>query len=323
VKDLGVAATAWSPDAKPIPDPLGRAVAEMGVAVELTDDGDALVNAARRRRPSLIFVDATGDSVAMASATELLGRLKRDAYTALVPTLILAPRTAAVRWLDRGADDVLDPDEPALGVARITAALRRNGRDLTAQATTRLPAASAIDAEIERRIAAGAPFAACYADLDHFKEYNDRYGFREGDRVIRMLARVLYDSALGSGGEDAFVGHIGGDDFMLVIPLERAGAVCELAIEVFDTLAPLQYSEADRRAGYYFGKDRRGQLHRVPLMSLSIGAATTERRRLRNAAEVSRLASEMKSFAKARPGSVFAVDRRSDDDQAGPTSGTP
>jgi GGDEF domain-containing protein len=133
---------------------------------------------------------------------------------------------------------------------------------------------------------------------------------------------VLYDCALGAGGDDTFVGHIGGDDFMLVVPLERAASVCELAIEVFDTLVPLQYSEADRRAGYYFGKDRRGQLHRVPLMSLSIGAATTERRRLKNAAEVSRLASEMKSFAKARPGSVFAVDRRGDDDQAGPTGGS-
>lgn len=209
---------------------------------------------------------------------------------------------------------MLVPEEPEVNAARFAAALRRSARDLNAQPTTQLPGARAIDAEIAGRIAAGMPFAACYADLDHFKEYNDRYGFREGDRVIRMLARVLHDAALGVGGDDAFVGHIGGDDFMLVLPLDRAAPACELAIEVFDTLAPLQYSEADQRAGYYFGKDRRGQLHRVPLMSLSIGAATTERRRLRTAAEVSKLASEMKSFAKARPGSVFAVDRRSDGD---------
>jgi diguanylate cyclase (GGDEF)-like protein len=188
--------------------------------------------------------------------------------------------------------------------------VRRSVRDLAAQPTTRLPAAAAIEAEIDRRIRAGVPFAACYADLDHFKEFNDRYGYHEGDRVIRMVARVLHDAAVGCAGRDAFVGHVGGDDFMMVLPLAEAAATCGLALELFDSFVPYQYSDADRRAGYYFGKDRRGQLHRVPLMTLSIGVATTERRRYHNAAEVSKLASEMKSFAKAKPGSLFAVDRR-------------
>jgi hypothetical protein len=83
---------------------------------------------------------------------------------------------------------------------------------------------------------------------------------------------------------------------------------------VFDELIPLQYSEQDRRAGYFFGKDRRGQLHRVPLMTLSIGVASNQRRRFSQPAEVSELASEMKSYAKTLSGSVWAVDRRRDDD---------
>jgi hypothetical protein len=91
-----------------------------------------------------------------------------------------------------------------------------------------------------------------------------------------------------------------------VLPLDRAGEVCTLALEIFDAFVPLQYSEADRRVGYYFGKDRRGQLHRVPLMTLSIGVATTGAPAFPFRAEVSKLASEMKSFAKAKPGSVFA-----------------
>ena len=191
--------------------------------------------------------------------------------------------------------------------------IRRSARDLAAQPTTGLPGPPAIEAFLTAYLVSERPFAACYADLDHFKEYNDRYGFHEGDRVIRMVARLLYDVALGAAGEDAFVGHIGGDDFLCVLPLRGAADACALMVETFDLIAPLQYNAADRRAGYYLGKDRRGQLHRVPLMTLSLGVATTERRRLESAADVSRLASEMKSLAKTLPGSVFAVDRRAAD----------
>jgi hypothetical protein len=88
--------------------------------------------------------------------------------------------------------------------------------------------------------------------------------------------------------------------------------VCEEIVSIFDTLIPYQYSEQDRRAGYFFGKDRRGQLHRVPLMTVSIGVVTNERRRFGHAAQVSALATEMKSYAKTLPGSVYSIDRRTD-----------
>ena len=138
----------------------------------------------------------------------------------------------------------------------------------------------------------------CYADLDHFKEFNDRYSYYDGDRVIRILAKILHDVVKGLCGEDGFVGHIGGDDFIFVIPSGSVGEVCEEIVNIFDLLIPLQYSEQDRRAGYFFGKDRRGQLHRVPLMTVSIGVVTNERRHFTHAAQVSELATEMKSYAK-------------------------
>jgi GGDEF domain-containing protein len=155
-------------------------------------------------------------------------------------------------------------------------------------------------------------FAMCYADLDHFKEFNDRYSYNDGDRVIRILAKILHDVVKGISGESGFVGHIGGDDFIFVIPAAHVTDVSTEIISVFDTLIPFQYSEQDRRAGYFFGKDRRGQLHRVPLMTLSIGIVTNERRTFTHAAQVSELATEMKSYAKTLPGSVFSVDRRTD-----------
>jgi len=153
-------------------------------------------------------------------------------------------------------------------------------------------------------------FAVCYADLDHFKEYNDRYSYYDGDRVIYLLSRILHDVVRGMIGKHGFVGHIGGDDFIFVLPIDSVGAVCSEILDVFDTLIPLQYNDQDRRAGYFFGKDRRGQLHRVPLMTLSIGIVTNRHRRFAHPAQVSELATEMKSYAKTLPGSVFVVDRR-------------
>jgi GGDEF domain-containing protein len=152
----------------------------------------------------------------------------------------------------------------------------------------------------------------CYADLDHFKEYNDRYSYYDGDRVIRILSKILHDVVKGTCGEEAFVGHIGGDDFLFVMPVERVQEVCDEIVATFDALIPFQYSEQDRRAGYYFGKDRRGQLHKVPLMTVSIGVVTNERRKFTHAAQVSELATEMKSYAKTLPGSVYTIDRRGD-----------
>lgn len=280
--------------------------------VETLDDLAAVL---RRSRPLAVLIDAQRDPTAAAAACT---RCKSDPYSALIPCIAVARDSAGsaevARLLRAGADEVIAVDAAEdEAAARIDAALRRSRRDLAAQPTSGLPGPPAIELVLEAHLKAEIPFAACYADLDHFKEYNDRYGFREGDRVIRMVARLLDDTALGVAGVDAFVGHIGGDDFLCVLPLATAADACALMVETFDLLAPLQYNAADQRAGYYLGKDRRGQLHRVPLMTLSIGIATTERRHFASAADVSRLASEMKSFAKTLPGSVFAFDRRGDD----------
>ena len=207
---------------------------------------------------------------------------------------------------------IRDPLDPAEATIRLDAMLRRSDRDLYVHPSTRLPGAVEIEAEIGRRLSLDALFATCYADLDHFKEFNDRYSYYEGDRVIRILAQILHDVVKGVCREDGFVGHIGGDDFIYIIPLADVSEVCGEIVSVFDTLIPFQYSEPDRRAGYFFGKDRRGQLHRVPLMTVSIGVVTNERRRFTHAAQVSALATEMKSYAKTLPGSVYSIDRRTD-----------
>ena len=248
-------------------------------------------------------------------ALRACAQLKRDCFTGIVPAAFIVPDddAALASAFGAGADEVLrEGISPAEAAQRLDGMLRRSDRDVYVHPSTRLPGTNEIEAEIGRRLASDERFATCYADLDHFKEYNDRYSYYDGDRVIRILSKILHDVVSGYCGRTGFVGHIGGDDFIFIIPVDAVQEVCSEIIAIFDALVPYQYSEQDRRAGYFFGKDRRGQLHRVPLMTVSIGIVTNERRRFSHAAQVSELVTEMKSYAKTLPGSVFTVDRRQD-----------
>ena len=245
---------------------------------------------------------------------ELIRRLKTDPYTAVAPLVLLLPRhdTAEIAgFFDAGADEVLTPLlDIAEQRARLDAMVVRSERSVAVHPSTRLPGTTEIERAIRRHLAGEEGFAVCYADLDHFKEFNDRYSYYDGDRVILMASRILHDVVKGIAGSPGFVGHIGGDDFIFILPQPLIHEVCTEILHVFDTLVSFQYNEQDRRSGYFFGKDRRGQLHRVPLMTLLIGIVTNKHRKFTHPAQLSELATEMKSYAKTLPGSVFVVDRR-------------
>lgn len=302
----------FAPDAQPLPDTVKQWLDSRHIPTRAAGSADDVMSAALRSRPRLVIVDARQHPVA---AIKMCRRIKQDSFTGIVP-VVLTTRSedaAFAAAFDAGADEVLREGVSDHEVSlRLDALLRRSDRDTFVHPSTRLPGTIEIEQEIMRRIDARTPFAVCYADLDHFKEFNDRYSYYDGDRVIRILSKILHDVVKGTCGEPGFVGHIGGDDFICVIPVDLVSETCAEIVAVFDTLVPYQYSEQDRRAGYYFGKDRRGQLHKVPLMTLSIGVVTNERRQFTHAGQVSELATEMKSYAKSLYGSVFSVDRRGD-----------
>jgi GGDEF domain-containing protein len=300
----------FAPDDRPVPEILGSWLSGQALITVTIRDETQLMALLLRGRPRVIAMDARTSPAACLAACK---RMKSDSYTGIVPCIILADDSddAFAAAFAAGADEVVRANVPTGEMlTRLGVMLRRSDRDLFVHPSTRLPGAVEIELEIQRRLTSGVLFAMCYADLDHFKEFNDRYSYYDGDRVIRILAQILHDVVKGLCSEQGFVGHIGGDDFIFIIPVEAVNDVCAEIIDVFDTLIPFQYSEQDRRAGYFFGKDRRGQLHRVPLMTLSIGVVTNERRHFTHAAQVSELATEMKSYAKTLTGSVYSVDRR-------------
>jgi len=149
-----------------------------------------------------------------------------------------------------------------------------------------------------------------YADLDHFKAYNDHYGFMRGDDVIRATATLLEELAREVTGGDAFVGHVGGDDFVIIASPKKAEELAEAIVAGFDVRASDLYDAEDRERGYIEVANRRGELQRYPLLSISIGIATTERRAFAHYAEAVAVATEMKGFTKATTGSSWAIDRR-------------
>jgi diguanylate cyclase (GGDEF)-like protein len=173
-----------------------------------------------------------------------------------------------------------------------------------------LPGNFKITAEIEDRIASGRQFALVHGDLDNFKAFNDHYGFMRGDEVIRFCASCFRDAAESLGITGAFVGHIGGDDFVAVIPPDIAESFSKEVIERFDDGILDLYDTADALRGYIEVIDRRGERYAFPVVSLSLGVASTDVRDIDTQWEASAIAVEMKEFAKKQPGSTYRIDRR-------------
>jgi len=283
---------------------------ESGLELESVDRPDEVRALLNRTYPSCVILDGEADT---AELVELSRGLKDDAFTGIVPVVVIlsdSDATSTAAFLEAGVDEVLRADTTDVERRlRLEQVVRRADRDVSVHPTTRLPGTNHIAEDMQRRLSAGEQFGVCYADLDHFKEFNDRYGYAFGDKVIRLLSRILRDMVRGlaPGG---FVGHIGGDDFIFNVPIEYLEATCDLIIQVFDELIPYQYTEEDRRAGYFLGKDRRGNIHRIPLMALSIGVVTNQFQEFEHPGMISELAAEMKTYAKSLPGSKYVVDRR-------------
>ncbi len=295
---------------EPTPDVVLEFADRNGMSVVELHSREAVLELVNRSFPACIIFG----SPSTASAIETCRTLKGEAYSAVIPVIFIDERDLAhgLRAMEAGADELLTRDMSVKEQAiRLQVTLNRADRDVSVHPSTRLPGTAQIERDITERIRSGEKFAVCYADLDHFKEFNDRYGYNRGDGVIGIVSRMLRDMVR-AYAPTGFIGHIGGDDFIFNVPLDALDICCQEILEVFDLIMPYQYSEEDRDAGHFLAKDRRGNLHEIPLMSLSIGVVTNRIRTFEHPARVSELATEMKTYAKTLKGSVYAVDRRSD-----------
>ena len=263
----------------------------------------------RDKRPELLVIDVSlpdGDGF---SLLESLAHEREAADFGVVFVTAYGEIADKVRGFRLGADDYLGkPFEPKELAARVEAVLRRRQAAQSVSPVTRLPSGPAIEEEVARRLEARQSFALCYIDLDDFKAYNDHYGYAKADGVILQTADLIRRVAREAGGEGAFVGHVGGDDFVLVTDSGRADETCRQVIGAFDRLIPLYYDREDRERGWIEAEDRFGVRRRFPPMSISVAAVWAPPGRFDGHAAISRAAADLKKRAKAIAGSVYLKD---------------
>lgn len=247
-------------------------------------------------------------------SVETLSRdLRSDPFLGRLPLIVFIRdiRLNDMDWTTLGVDDyVTVPYRLEDVVQRVRLCLIRLTRSLDANPLTRLPGNTTILFETTARIEGKHPFALAYLDIDNFKSFNDRYGYGRGDEVLGVTCRILTTVVGELAGSEGFVGHVGGDDFVLMSRPESIDAICHTVIKRFDLVIPDFYDGEDRLNGYIDSVDRRGNHEQFPIMSLSIAVVTNEQRLITHPGDVSKIASELKKRAKALKGSVFVRDGR-------------
>lgn len=193
----------------------------------------------------------------------------------------------------------------------MTVALKKmKNRAEDANPLTKLPGNNVIREEIENRIRRGNKFVAIHVDLDNFKAYNDRYGIGRGDEVIKFTCKVLDNAIRTHGNISDFIGHEGGDDFFIITTPDKADAVTKAIISEFDSGVRSFYSEEDKNAGFIVERNRKGELVKFPIMTISMAGITNQSRVISSYAELTNIAVGVKRKAKEEKISNFVLDRR-------------
>lgn len=284
-----------------------------GFEVITATDGVEALKAVFETHPDIIVLDY---NMPRKNGLEVAQDLKNNPLFAHIPIMIVTAfgeKHAKLKGLGMGIDDYLikpvDADEL---VARIRMILKRNKQVLDTNPLSRLPGNPSIQARVEREIAKGGPFAVLYLDLNNFKAYNDTYGFEAGDRVLKATANLLVKLTIQNENSEDFIGHIGGDDFIVVTTYERSEELASRITHAFDEIAPSFYSKADREAGHIVATDRQGNIKQFPFLAIAIGIVHNTARPLHSFAQVSNIGTELKKGAKAAEKSHYIVDRRKD-----------
>ena len=282
-----------------------------GYDVAVAGDGEEALERAGEIRPDLVLLDVMMPRI---DGFEVAQRLRKNPQTSNTSIIMLTAKALSadkVTGLQSGADDyIIKPFDPIELLARVKGTLRRAKEMRNLSPLTGLPGNIRIQEEIERQVREGRPFAVLYCDLDNFKTYNDQKGFVRGDRLIQSTARIIQDAVVEFGHAESFVGHVGGDDFVAVVPPDAAEDAAKRISERFDELLTDCYDAEDLKRGHVRMEDRKGVMQDIPLVAISIGVATTAKREFAHYGKAVAVATEMKQFAKRQGGSSYAVDRR-------------
>src|SRR5687768_14830665 len=279
-----------------------------GHEIALAADGPAALEAVRTREPDLLILDLNMPGL---SGYEVCREVKRNPGTARVPILMLTAQSSVEHKLEgfeAGADDYLPKPFDARELrARVSALLRLVRREADRNPTSGLPGGHAIDEELATRVARGETFAVCYIDLDNFKPFADHFGFAVADDVIRDTGDAIRKACSAVGAPTDFVGHIGGDDFIVITEPGRAEGLSEECASRFRTVVARAVGEEAMQTGTFTAVDRSGILRTMPLACMSVAIITVRAEEWISSQHLGARAAEVKRRAKHRgPGTIVA-----------------
>lgn len=282
-----------------------------GYDVVTANSGKEGIQKVREEKPELVLLDVVMPEM---DGFETCKILRDDDSNNLMPIIMLTAQDSEddkLEGLELGADDyIIKPFNPRELSSRVRNTLKRIDRNRWANPLTGLQGNIEIQNELTQRVAKKELFAVLYFDLDNFKAYNDVYGFSNGDRVIKLTADIIVSNVHMVGDKKDFIGHIGGDDFVVVSTPDKAEEICKGVIHDFDIKVAELYNEEDKIQGFIISKNRLGEVMQFPLVSISIAIVTNELRELTSGLQVAEIAAEVKKKAKSLNGSVYVKDMR-------------
>ncbi len=288
-----------------VSDVLSRA----GFTVIEAADGQEAIDKTYKENPDLLILDY---EMPHKTGFDVVREIRSHTGYLHTPIMIFTAnveKSTKLEGLGLDIDDYLtkpaDADEI---VARVRLLLKRSKQKMDSNPLTRLPGNPSIQARIERAIENNQPFAVLYCDLNNFKAFNDVYGFEAGDRVLKAVADIIVRAA--QKEDNSFVGHIGGDDFIVVCPFDKAETIAREITSHLDFAAPAFYNAQDRARGYILTENRKGELEKFPLLAIGIGIVHNTQKTLTSFAQVSVLGAELKKAAKQHEHSCYLFDRR-------------
>jgi diguanylate cyclase (GGDEF)-like protein len=282
-----------------------------GYQVFTAEDGQAALEKIEELQPSLVILDVM---MPVMDGYQVCRKMREDFKMNQIPVIMLSAKgelPERVKGLEGGANDYLikpySNDELLLRVKNV---LEWNTKQKEANPLTGFPGNTAIERELRIRINRREPYAFLYIDIDNFKGFNDYYGYQKGDEIISFLAAIITTAVEKLGSKEDFVGHIGGDDFVLITDPTRAEFMAKHIIDEFDKAAVFLLNDDDVKRGYFEVRNRQGEIARVSLMSITIALVVSTDNSINHFAEINDIASDLKKYGKKMKGSVVIKERR-------------
>ena len=269
------------------------------------------IDIALKNIPSIIIINEDAIEV---DIVELCKKIRSDDDNSITPIIVVSSNSEKEHRIQILKESVEYYIKKPVNAQYLYYTIKNLGRLITINRRisplTGLPGNVQIHAELKKRISNKEEFSVLYLDLDNFKAYNDIYGFLKGDEIIKFTADTIMTSIHSLIPNNSFIGHIGGDDFIAIVPTLNCEDVCKDIIANFDANVVRFFTEDDVEKGYIEVANRKGVIEQFPLTSISIGVVEADMGRFANILEIGEVGAQDKHMAKSVMGSRYAIDRR-------------